>query len=115
MRTSLLLIFATAALAAPPTYKVVGNIKIGGAGSWDYVFIDSTNHRMYVSHQNQTEVVDTTTDKVIATIPETKGVHGIAIANDLNKGFISDGGDNDVTVFDLKTNKATGKVKTGQN
>ncbi|MFI5176622.1 MAG: YncE family protein, partial [Terriglobia bacterium] len=49
-------------------------------------------------------VVDTTTDKVIATIPDTKGVHGIAIANDLNKGFISDGGDNDVTVFDLKTN-----------
>jgi YVTN family beta-propeller protein len=115
MRTSLLLIFATVALAAPPTYKVVGNIKIGGAASWDYVFIDSANHRLYVSHQNQTEVVDTTTDKVIATIPETKGVHGIAIANDLNKGFISDGGDNDVTIFDLKTNKATGKVKTGQN
>ena len=115
MKTSLLLIFATVALAAPPTYKVVGNIKIGGAASWDYVFIDSANHRMYVSHQNQTEVVDTATDKVIATIPDTKGVHGIAIANDLNKGFISDGGDNDVTVFDLKTNKAIGKIKTGQN
>jgi YVTN family beta-propeller protein len=119
MRTSLL-IFATVAFtassyAAPPTYKVTGNIKIGGDGSWDYVFIDSANHRLYVSHNNQTEVVDTTTDKVIATIPDTKGVHGIAIANDLNKGFISDGRDNDVTVFDLKTNKATGKVKTGQN
>jgi YVTN family beta-propeller protein len=115
MRASLLLIFATVALAAPPVYKVTGNIKIGGAGSWDYVFVVSANHRLYVSHQNQTEVVDTTTDKVIATIMGTTGVHGIAIANDLNKGFISDGRDNDVTVFDLKTNMVTGKVKTGTN
>jgi YVTN family beta-propeller protein len=118
MRTSLLLIFATCgtiALAAPPTYKVTGNIKIGGGGAWDYSFVDAANHRLYVSHGNQTEVVDTTTDKVIATIPDTKNVHGIAIANDLNKGFISDGGDNDVTVIDLKTNKATSRVKTGQN
>jgi len=76
MKTSLLL-FATVALtayAAPPTYKVVGDIKIGGAGSWDYVFIDSTNHRLYVSHQNQTEVVDTATDKVIATIMGAAGL-----------------------------------------
>src|SRR5579863_2169733 len=58
MRTSIL-IFAAAALtvssyAAPPTYKVTGDIKIGGGGAWDYVFIDSTNHRLYVSHGNQT-------------------------------------------------------------
>ena len=117
MRSTLLLatLAAGAALAAPPTYKVVGNIKIGGGGAWDYVFVDSANHRLYVSHGTQTEVVDTASDKVIATIPDTNGVHGIAIANDLGKGFISDGRDNDVTVFDLKTNKATGKVKTGRN
>lgn len=120
MKSTLLLVFAAAAAltinAAPPTYKVVGKIKIGGAGSWDYVYVDSANHRLYVSHATQTEVVDTTTDKVIATIPDTNGVHGIAIAADLGKGFTSDGRDNAVTVFDIKTNKVLGsKIKTGTN
>ena len=63
----------------------------------------------------QTEVIDTTTDKLVGTIPDTKGVHGIAIATDLGKGFTSDGQDNDVTVFDIKTLKVLSKVKTGQN
>jgi len=108
-------VFATAALAAPPTYKVVNKIKIGGASNWDYTFVDSANHRLYVSHGTQTEVIDTTTDKVVGTIPDTNGVHGIAIADDLGKGFTSDGRDNDVTVFDIKTLKVLSKVKTGQN
>src|SRR5580692_6681039 len=117
MRSTLLLIAAASvAFAAPPTYKVLSKIKIGGAGSWDYVYVDSANHRLYVSHNTQTEVIDTTTDKVIATIPDTNGVHGIAIAADLGKGFTSDGRDNAVTVFDIKTNKVLGaKIKTGTN
>ena len=115
MKTSLLLILATAAFAAPPTYKIVTKIKIGGAGRWDYVYVDSANHRLYVSHGTQTDVVDTSTDKLTGTIPDTNGVHGIAIAADLGRGFTSDGGDNDVTVFDLKTLKVISKVKTGQN
>ncbi len=102
-------------VAAPPAYKVVSKIKIGGAGRWDYVYVDSANHRLYVSHATQTEVIDTTTDKLIATIPDTKGVHGIAVANDLGKGFTSNGQGNDVTIFDLKTSKPTGNVKTGAN
>src|SRR5271156_6555470 len=108
-------LLAVAAIAAPPTYKVTGKIKIGGAGRWDYVYVDSANHRLYVSHATQTEVIDTTTDKVVGTIPGTTGVHGIAIADDLGKGFTSDGTDNDVTVFDIKTLKVLGKVKTGTN
>src|SRR5258707_9455115 len=64
---------------------------------------------------NQVEVIDTATDKLVGTIMGTNGVHGIAIAQDLGRGFISDGGDNDVTVFDLKTLKVLSKVKTGQN
>jgi len=115
MKYFLALAFAAAALAAPPAYKVTGKIKIGGATRWDYVYVDSTNHRLYVSHATQTEVIDTTTDKVIATIPHTKGVHGIAVANDLGKGFTSNGQGNDVTIFDLKTSKPTGSVKTGAN
>jgi YVTN family beta-propeller protein len=114
MKTPLLLMLAVAALAAP-TYKVVGKIKIGGAGRWDYAYADSNNHRLYISHGTQTEVIDTASDKLVGTIPDTKGVHGIAIAGDLGRGFTSDGGDNDVTVFDLKTLKVLSKVKTGQN
>src|SRR6201986_1796685 len=115
MKSFVLFAFAVAAVAAPPAYKVTGKIKIGGAGRWDYVYVDSANHRLYVSHGTQTDVLDTSTDKTVGTIPDTNGVHGIAIAADLNRGFTSDGGDNDVTVFDLKTLKVISKVKTGQN
>jgi hypothetical protein len=106
---------ASTTIAAPPSYKVVSKIKIGGAGRWDYVYVDSANHRLYVSHATQTEVIDTTTDKVVGTIQGTNGVHGIAVANDLGRGFTSDGMDNDVTIFDLKTLDVLGKVKTGAN
>ncbi len=115
MKKFLLVLLASAALAAPPAYKVIDKIKIGGGGRWDYSYVDTANHRLYVSHGTQTEVIDTTTDKLVGTIPGTNGVHGIAIAADLGKGFTSDGGDNDVTVFDLKTLMVTGKIKTGQN
>jgi YVTN family beta-propeller protein len=115
MRASLLLSLATAAFAAPPAYKVITKIKVGGGTRWDYCYLDSANHRLYVSHGTQTEVIDTSSDKLIGTIPGTNGVHGIAIAGDLGKGFTSDGGDNDVTVFDLKTLQVLSKVKTGQN
>jgi len=115
MKPSLLLLWAVAAFAAPPTYKVVNKIKIGGAGRWDYSFVDAKNHRLYVSHGTQTEVIDTTTEKLVATIEGTNGVHGIAIAPDLGRGFTSDGTDNAVTIFDLKTNKVIGKIKTGEN
>jgi YVTN family beta-propeller protein len=117
MKTPVLLsaILAAAALAAPPAYKVVNKIKVGGGVRWDYAYLDSANHRLYVSHGTQTEVIDTSTDKLVGTIPDTKGVHGIAIAGDLGRGFTSDGTDNDVTVFDLKTLQVITKVKTGQN
>ena len=115
MKIAVLGLLAVCAFAAPPAYKVVTKIKIGGTGGWDYVYVDSANHRLYVSHATQTEVVDTTTDKLVGTIPGTNGVHGIAVANDLGKGFTSDGKDNDVTVFDLKTLKVVTKIKTGQN
>jgi len=111
----LALLIGVSAFGAAPTYKVSSKIKIGGAASWDYVYVDSANHRLYVSHGTQTEVIDTATDKLIATIPDTRGVHGIAVANDLGKGFTSNGQSNDVTIFDLKTSKPTGNVKTGAN
>ena len=63
---------AAFAFAAPPAYKVVNKIKIGGATRWDYAYVDSANHRLYVSHTAQTEVIDTTTDKLVGTIPDTR-------------------------------------------
>ncbi len=110
-----LLLMSVVVWAAAPTYKVVTKIKIGGATRWDYAFVDAANHRLYVSHQAQVEVIDTATDKLVGTIKGTNGVHGIAVAQELGRGFISDGGDNDVTVFDLKTLAVISKVKTGQN
>src|SRR5579862_7548558 len=115
MRTRLLLLLAVVAFAAAPTYKVVGKIKVPGPTRWDYPYLDSANHRLYVAHGSQTDVIDTASDKVVGTIQGTNGVHGIAIANDLGKGFTSDGTDNDVTVFDLKTAAVQTKIKTGQN
>lgn len=121
MRLSLILLVAAAAFAATPTYKVITKIKIGGGARWDYAYLDSANHRLYVSHGTQTEVIDTASDKLVGTIMGTNGVHGIAVADDLGRGFTSDGTDNDVTVFDLKTLKViesigvNGKIKTGQN
>ena len=109
------LALASLAAAAPPVYKVVTKIKIGGGARWDYSYVDTANHRLYVSHGTQTEVIDTTTDKLVATIMDTKGVHGIAVADDLGKGYTSNGTSNDVTIFDLKTSKAIGNVKTGAN
>src|SRR5690349_656060 len=102
-------------LAAASGYHLIGEIKIGGEGGWDYLTVDSAARRLYVSHATHVVVVDIDKNTVVGDIPETPGVHGIAIAEDLNKGFISNGRGNNVTVFDLKTLKATGTVPTEMN
>jgi len=99
----------------PTGYHLVGEIKIGGEGGWDYLTVDSAARRLYVSHATHVVVVDLDTSKVVGDIPETPGVHGIAIAPELNRGFISNGRGNSVTIFDLKTLKATGTAATGEN
>ncbi|MBV8667106.1 MAG: YncE family protein [Burkholderiaceae bacterium] len=106
---------AFAAPTAAPGYKVTGSIAIGGEARWDYITVDSEAHRIYMSHGTQTEVIDTQSNKLIATIPDTLGVHGIVVARDLGLGYISNGKDNSVTVFDLATLKATAKIKVGTN
>jgi DNA-binding beta-propeller fold protein YncE len=103
------------AMAAPVGYHVIKEIKIGGEGGWDYLTIDSAAGRLYVSHATKVEVVDVNSGKVIGEIPDTPGVHGIAIAPKLGRGFVSNGRGNSVTIFDLKTLKTVGHVKTGEN
>ncbi len=104
-----------AAVAAPNGYQVVKEIKLGGEGGWDYLTMDSAARRLYVSHATKVVVVDTDSGKAVGEIPDTAGVHGIATAPDLNRGFTSNGRANTVSIFDLKTLQVTGQVKTGQN
>jgi DNA-binding beta-propeller fold protein YncE len=111
----LVLVLAPLLLAAPTGYHILTEIKIGGDGGWDYLAVDSAARRLYVSHATHVVVVDLDKNTVVGDIPDTPGVHGIAIAKDLDKGFISNGRGNNVTIFDLKTFKAIGTVATEMN
>jgi len=91
-------------------YHVAKKINVAGDGGWDYLAVDDINQHLFVSHGSEVNVIDLKTDKTIATIPDTKGVHGIAIANDLNKAFITDGKDNAVTIVNLQTFELIEKV-----
>lgn len=96
-------------------YKVIKTVPVGGEGGWDYVYVDSRARRVYISRGTHTVVMDADTYAVVGDIPDTQGVHGIAIASDLGRGFTSNGRSNDVTIFDLKTLKPIGNVKTDAN
>ena len=95
------------------SYKLIKTVPVGGEGGWDYLAVDSAARRCYISHQSHVVVFDIEKDKVIGDINNTPGVHGIAIAPKLNKGYISNGGDNSVTVFDPATLKETSRIKVG--
>ena len=103
------------AFAAATGYHITGEIQIGGEGGWDYLTADSAGRRLYVSHGTHVVVVDLDSNKTVGDIPDTPGVHGIAIAPELGKGFVSNGRGNNVTIFDLKTLKATGTAATQEN
>src|SRR5215470_11637662 len=109
------LFFTPGLRAAGTGYHVLSEIKIGGDGGWDYLAVDSAARRLYVSHATHVVVVDIDKNTVVGDIPDTPGVHGIALAPELNKGFISNGRGNNVTIFDLKTLKSAGTVATGEN
>ena len=99
----------------PSGYHLLNRIEVGGEGGWDYLIADADAHRLYVSHATKVVVIDTSTDKVVGEISGLNGVHGIAFADKLGKGFISNGRDNSVTIFDLKTLKALDTVKVDKN
>jgi len=89
---------------------------LAGSGGWDYLTTDAPSHRLYVSRADHVDVVDTQTGQVAATIADTQGVHGIAIAPELNRGYISNGRGNSISEFDLKTNQRVKDVAIeGQN
>src|SRR5882757_3875307 len=114
--------FSALALTAPRLarpaeihYRVTKTISVGGDEGWDYVTVDSDARRVYVSHGSHVVVLDADSGKVVGDIPDTQGVHGIAIAPEAGRGFTSNGRANTVTVFDLKTLKTEATVKAGAN
>jgi 40-residue YVTN family beta-propeller repeat len=111
--TMLLVLWYAPALTAQK-YAVTERIPFSGDQTyWDYLVADSPNGRLYLTRENEVTILDLNSGKEIANIPNLKRVHGIALANDLGKGFLSDGGDNAVVAFDLKTNAARQKIKVG--
>lgn len=84
-------------------YKVTGRYQPGGDGGWDLLAIDSAAQRLYLSRSTRVQVLDLHSGKLVGEIPNTPGVHGVAVAPELHRGFTSNGRDSSVTVFDLKT------------
>jgi YVTN family beta-propeller protein len=111
---ALALFAALAAAAAPPHYHVVRHIKVGGEGGWDYLTSDPDAKRLYITRGTHVMVLDEETGKVVGDIPKTEGVHGVAIAPKLHRGFISNGRSNTMTIFDTETLKTIDEVKTGE-
>jgi DNA-binding beta-propeller fold protein YncE len=104
--------------ASPPGsgYHLITKITVGGDGGWDYLTVDSEARRIYLSRGTHVVVVDEDKGEVVGDIPDTKGVHGIALAKDLGKGYTSNGQANTVTVFDIATLKTLSTIKvTGEN
>jgi len=91
--------------AGPGGYHLLKKVVLGGDGFWDYLTVDSEGRRVYLSHGMKVVVVDADTYETVGEIPDTQGVHGIAIVNDVGRGFTSNGRSNNVTIFDLKTLK----------
>lgn len=112
-------ILLTGLLSAVPAmaqkqFKVADRVKLGGEGGWDYLTYDAEGQRLFITRGTHVMVVDTNTLKVSGDIPDLSGIHGVALAPELNRGFISNGGDNTVTVFDLKTLKKLDSIKVGE-
>ncbi|HEY6251405.1 MAG TPA: YncE family protein [Candidatus Angelobacter sp.] len=109
---ALSLAFAFSSRAASPVhYELKKKFPIAGDGGWDYLTYDAEGKRLFISRATRVQVVNPEKGTVIAEIPNTPGVHGIALAQDQGKGFTSNGRENTVTVFDLKTLKETARIK----
>jgi DNA-binding beta-propeller fold protein YncE len=110
-----ILFFATLALAAAPGYHILNTYKAGGDGGWDYLTTDASARRLYISRATRVMVLDADSGKSVGEIADTPGVHGIALASELGRGFTSNGREGTVSIFDLKTLATSSKVKVGEN
>src|SRR5205814_7222562 len=102
--------------AADPGLHIIKTFKLGGEGGWDYLEIDSASRHLFLSHGTHVQVIDADSGKAVGDIPDTPGVHGIALAPELGRGFTSNGREGTVSIFDVKTLKLISKVKdVGEN
>ena len=106
---------AIAAQTSGSAYHLGKKYKLGGEGGWDYLALDSPNHRLFISRATRVMVVDTNNGSVLGEIPGLHRSHGIALAPEFNKGFASDGNPGTVTIFDYKTLKVLDTVKTDKD
>ena len=116
VRLSLILLVTTAALATVAVaaeYKVVKTWKLGGDGGWDYLTADSDGHRLFIARATRVMVIDTESGKQVGEIPDTPGVHGVALDYELGRGFTSNGREDMVSVFNLKSLTVEKKIKVG--
>jgi len=103
---------ARTALAQDPGYTMTKRYQVGGDGGWDYLAFDSAAHRLFISRGTHVQVLNPDNGAVIGDIPNTPHVHGVALAYDLGRGFITAEGDSSIHIFDLKTLQPIGKART---
>jgi YVTN family beta-propeller protein len=101
--------------SGPSGYHIIKTVPVGGEGFWDYLTVDSEARRLYISRGTHVQVMDIDSYAIVGDIPDTQGVHGIALAPELGRGFTSNGRANTVTIFDLKTLKTIATVNAGTN
>jgi YVTN family beta-propeller protein len=106
---------ASPAATGPSGYHLIKTIKVGGEGFWDYLNFDSATRRLFISRGTRVDVLDVDSEKIVGTVPDTPGVHGIALATDLGDGFTSNGQAGTVSIFDLKTYQVIGHAQAGKN
>src|SRR6202045_2729103 len=99
----------------PSGYHVVKTVSIPGDEGWDYITVDAAARRVYISHGSHVVVMNADTYAIEGDVPDTQGVHGIALAPDLGRGFISAGRANTAVIFDIKSLKTLGTAKTDAN
>ena len=115
-----ILVFAFVSSSAAQTpgssgYHLVKSLKLGGAGGWDYLTVDQATHRIFISRGTHVIVVDPDQGKIIGDIPDTQGVHGIALASEFNRGYTTNGRTQTSTIFDMATLKVLGEAKTDKD
>jgi YVTN family beta-propeller protein len=108
-----MLSLAVSAFAAV-NYQLLKKVSVPGAGGWDYVTVDGAGRRIYISHSSQVDVLDADTFAQLGTIPNTPGVHGVAVASEAGRGYISAGKVDSAIAFDLKTLEPLGEIKVGK-
>lgn len=110
-----LLSIISPARGADAAYHLLKEIPVGGDGGWDYLTVDEAGRRLYVSHATKLVVIDLDQETIVGEITDTPGVHGIAVAPELGRGFTSNGREDKASIVDLKTLKTVAKVPTGGN